>query len=36
MCAVEMLETPDLEPKDIPIVQEFLDVFQEVSGLPFD
>jgi len=31
-----VLETPELESKDIPIVQEFLDVFQEVPGLPPD
>jgi len=36
LCAVEVLETPELEPKDTPIVQEFLDVFQEVPGLPLD
>jgi len=36
LCAVEVLETPKLEPKDIPIVQEFLEVFQEVPGLPPD
>jgi len=34
--AVEVSETPELEPKDIPIVQEFLEVFQEVLGLPPD
>ena len=36
LCAVEVLETPELEPKDIPIVQEFLEVFQEVPRLPPD
>ena len=36
LCAVEVLETPELEPKDIPIVQEFLDVLQEVPCLPPD
>jgi hypothetical protein len=36
LCAVEALETPELEPKDIPVVQEFLDVFQEVPSLPPD
>ena len=36
LCTVEVLETPELEPKDIPIVQEFLDVFQEVPRLPHD
>ena len=36
LCAVEVLETPEFEPKDIPIVQEFLEVFQEVPGLPPD
>ena len=34
LCAVEVLETPELDHKGIPVVQEFLDVFQEVSGLP--
>jgi len=34
--AVEVLEIPKLEPKDIPVVQEFLEVFQEVPGLPPD
>ena len=36
LCAVEVSETPELEPKDIPIVQEFLEVFQELQGLPPD
>ena len=36
LCAVEVLETPKLEPKDIPLVQEFLEVFQKVPGLPPD
>jgi len=36
LCAVEVLETLELEPKDIPIMPEFLDVFQEVLGLPPD
>jgi len=36
LCAIEVLETPELDPKDIPIMQEFLDVFQEVQGLPPD
>ena len=31
-----MLETPELKPKDILVVQEFLDVFQEEPGLPPD
>jgi len=34
LCVVEVLETPELAPRDIPIVQEFLEVFQEVPGLP--
>jgi len=34
LCAVEVLEIPELEPRVIPIVQEFLEVFQEVPGLP--
>ena len=34
--AVEVAETPELELKDIPIVQEFLEVFQEVPGFPPD
>ena len=29
-----MTETPGLETKDIPVVQEFLEVFQEVPRLP--
>ena len=36
LCAVEVLETPELEPRVIPVVQEFLEVFQEVPGLPPD
>jgi len=36
LCAVEVLKTPELQPKEIPIVQEFLEVFQEVPGLPPD
>jgi len=36
VCGVEVLETLELEPKDILIVQEFLEVFQEVPGLPPD
>ena len=36
LCAIEVMETPGLEPKDILIVQEFLEVFQEVLGLPPD
>ena len=36
LCAVEVIETPELEPKDISVVQEFLEVFQEVPGLPPD
>jgi len=31
-----VIETPRLERKDIPIVQEFLEVFQEVPDLPPD
>jgi len=34
LCAVELTEASDLEPKDIPVVQDFLEVFQEVPGLP--
>jgi len=33
---VEVLKTPELESKDIPTVQEFLDVFQEVPSPPPD
>jgi len=36
LCAVKVLEIPELEPKDILVVQEFLEVFQEVPGLPPD
>jgi len=28
LCAVEVLEAPEPEPRDIPVVQEFLEVFQ--------
>jgi len=34
LCAVEITEISGLEPKDIPVVQEFPEVFQEVPGLP--
>jgi len=34
LCAVELTEASDVEPKDIPVVQNFPEVFQEVSGLP--
>jgi len=34
LCAVELTEASDLEPKDIPAVQSFPEVFQEVPGLP--
>jgi len=33
ICAVEVTETQEIEPKDIPVVQEFLEVFQEVPIL---
>jgi len=36
LCAVEAGETPKLELKDIPIAQEFPEVFQEVPGLSLD
>ena len=36
LCAVEAGETPKLELKDVPIVQEFPEVFQEVPELPPD
>ena len=36
LCAVETVETPGLEPKDISVVQEFSEVFQEVLDLPPD
>jgi len=36
LCAVEVIGTHGLEPKYIPVVQEFLEVFQEVPGLPSD
>jgi len=36
LCAVEVANTPELEPRDIPIVWEFPEVFQEVPGLPLD
>jgi len=34
LCAVEVAETPELNLRDTPIVQEFPEVFQEVPGLP--
>jgi len=34
LCAVELTEASDVEPKDIPVVQNFPEVFQEVPGLP--
>ena len=33
LCAVELTEASDLEPKDIPVVQNFPEVFQEMPGL---
>ena len=36
LCAVEVAKTLKLEPKDIPIVREFPEVFQEVPSLPPD
>jgi len=36
LCAVEVAETPELNLRDIPTVQEFSEVFQEVPGLPPD
>ena len=35
-CAVKAVETPELKLKDISIVQELLEVFQEVPRLPPD
>jgi len=34
LCAVELTEVSDVELKDILVVQNFPEVFQEVSGLP--
>jgi len=34
--AIEVVETPELKPKDVPVVQEFPEVFQELPGLPPD
>jgi len=34
LCVVELIEASDLQPKDIPVVQDFPEVFQEVPGLP--
>ena len=34
LCAVEATRTQEIEPKDIPVAQEFLEVFQDVLGLP--
>jgi len=36
LCAIEVVETLELKHEDIPIVQEFSEVFQEVPGLPPD
>jgi len=34
LCAVEAVETRELDPKEILVGQEFLGIFQEVPGLP--
>jgi len=34
LCAIKLTEASDLGPKDIPVVQNFPEVFQEVLGLP--
>jgi len=34
LCAVQVTETPELNLRDIPIAQEFSEIFQEVPGLP--
>jgi len=36
LCVVKSAETLELDPKEIPVVEEFLEVFQEVPGLPPD
>jgi len=36
LCAVEVSDTQELDLKRIPVVQDFLEVFQEVPGLPPD
>jgi len=36
LCAIEIVETQELDPRGIPIVQEFLGFFQEVPRLPPD
>jgi len=36
LCAIKVVETPELKPEDIPVVQEFPEVFQEVPSLPPD
>jgi len=36
LCTVEVVETQEPDPGEIPVVQEFLGVFQEVPGLPLD
>jgi len=34
LCTIKTVESRELDPKEIPVVQEFLGVFQEVPGLP--
>jgi len=36
LCAVEVNGVPELDTRDIPVVREFPEVFQEVPGLPPD
>ena len=36
LCAIEVTETPEVTLRNIPIVQEFLEVSQEIPGLPPD
>jgi len=33
LCAIEIVETQEPNPREIPVVQELLRVFQEVPGL---
>jgi len=36
LCVVELTKASDVEPKDIPVVQNFPEVFQEVPGFPLE
>ena len=36
LCAIVAIKTYEPDPREIPVLQEFLGVFQEVLGLPLD